>query len=110
MGVNKGCRLTVNFRADVFRFLFKDKGSDYPHGTELIYTLDDFDTAYFPTDWYRVHDRLGDGCKVEFPVRMQIKVKWSPTVYIKNEETAMVLPKKKHFDEVCVVWITKQRC
>ena len=26
-----GCRLTVHFRTDIFSFLFKDKGSQYPH-------------------------------------------------------------------------------
>ena len=109
MGVNKRCRLTVNFCTDVFRFLFKDKGSEYPHGRGRLYTLDDFDTAYFPIDWYRVHDRLGDGCRVEFPLRMVSTVKWSPTVYVNNEERGIV-PKKRHFDEVCMVWIIKQRC
>ena len=92
MGVNKGCRLTVNFRT---RFLFKDKGSEYPHGAGRLYTLDNFDTAYFPTDWYRVHDRLGDGCRVEFPLRVVSTVKWSPTVYVNNEERGIYSPKEK---------------
>ena len=104
MGVNRGCRLTVNFR------LFKDKGSEYQHGTGRLYTLADFETAYFPPDWYRLQDRLGDGCKIDFPVRLFCKVKWSPTVYVSSEERTVVLPKKKYFEEVCMVWIAKQRC
>ena len=110
MGLNRGCRVTVNFRTDVFRFLFKDKGSDHPHGTGRLYTLDHFDKTYFPTDWYKVHDKLGDGCEVEFPLRMVSKLKWSSTVYITSNESGTVHPKNKHFDEVCTIWIAKKRC
>ena len=110
MGVNKECRLTVNFHSDVFRFLFKDRGSEYPHGKGRLYVLEDFNTTYFPTDWYRVNDRLGDGCKIDFPMRLLSKVKWSPTVYATHGESAAVHPKKKYFDEVCIAWVAKQRC
>ena len=46
MGLNRGCRVTVNFPTDVFRFLFKDKGSDYPHGAGHLYTFDHFDKTF----------------------------------------------------------------
>ena len=61
-----------------------------------------FNKEYFPADWHRVYDRLGDECEVR-------RVKWSSTVYTTNDQE-QVLPKKKHFDEVCIVWIVKQRC
>ena len=80
-GVNKACHLTVDFCTDVFAFLFGSKGSPYEHGKGCLYTLDDFDRTYFPQDWQTVHDRLGDGCTVDFPIRMYSWVKWSPTVY-----------------------------
>lgn len=110
MGVNKGSWFSVNFRTDVFKYLSKDKGSEHPHSTGRLYTLDEFDSAYFPTDWYRLHDRLGDGCEIEFPVCMVSKVKWSPTFYCRDDNSGRVTPKKKYFEEVCTVWILKRRC
>ena len=81
MGINKGCRISVLFHTIVLQFLFKNKGSTYEHGTGRLYMLDDFDGQYFPKEWYRVYDKQGDGCEVEFPVRMVCQVKWEPTVY-----------------------------
>ena len=110
MGVNRGCRLSVNIRTDVLKFLFEGKGREYPHGAGHLYTLEDFDKKYFPTDWHRVYNRLGDGCEVQFPLRMVSKVTWSTTVYTSDSERGMVLPKKNHFYEVCILWLVKQRC
>ena len=92
------------------KFLFHEKGRKYPHRAGHLYNLEDFDEQYFPTDWHRVYDRLGDGCEVQFPLRMVSKVMWSSTVYTSGGEKGTVLPKKKHFEEVCLVWIAKQRC
>ena len=78
-GVNEACHLTVDFRTDVFAFLFGNKGR---HGKGRLYILDDFDRTDFPRDWQIVHDRLGDGCTVDFPICMYSWVKWSPTVYV----------------------------
>ena len=107
-GVNKACHLTVDFRTDVFAFLFGNKGSPYEHGKGRLYTLDDFDRTYFPRDWQTVHDRLGDGCTVDFPIRMYSWVKWSSTVY--TCENGGISPKNKHFVEVCTLWLIKMRC
>ena len=107
LGVNRGCQFTVDLRTDVFKYLFQNKGSDYEHGTGRLYTYSDFDTTYFPTDWYKVHDKLGDCCMVEFPVRMFSKVKWSPTVYSCSSGSA-ITPKHKYYKEVCSIWLIKK--
>ena len=107
-GVNRGCQFTVNFRTDVFTFLFKNKGSQPERGRGHQYSLDDFDSTYFPPDWNRVHDTLGDGCELDFPVRMYNQVKWSPTVYSCSESG--IIPKKRHYEEICTLWVVKNRC
>lgn len=109
MGVNRSCQITVVFRTDVFNFLFKDKGTNYTHRLGRLYNMEDFDLDFFPKNWNRAHDRLGDGCEVKFPVRMHSRVKWADTTYIKEEETDLIVPKKKTFEEVCTVWLLKQR-
>ena len=44
---------------------------------EGLYHMNDFDTTY---DWYVAYDKLGDGCTIDFPVRLKSKISWSPTV------------------------------
>ena len=90
MGINKGCRISMLFRTDVFQFRLYIR-------TGRLYMLDDFDGQYFPKEWYRVFDKQGDGCEVEFPVRMVCQVKWEPTVYnCDSGAGGAVTPKKKH--------------
>ena len=71
-----------------------------------LYIMDAFDKEHFPADWYRVCDKFGDGCQVEFPVRMVSRLKWAKTIYTNNGD--VIEPKKKYFD-ICLVWIVKQR-
>ena len=77
LGVNLGCRFSLRFRTDVFNFLFKGTGSVPPTGRGRFFELEDFDNFYFPTDWYIVYDKLGNGCKVVFPVRLESKTKFT---------------------------------
>ena len=75
MGVNRECHININFRTDIFQFLFKNKGSNYSHGSGQFISLEDFDTTFFTAHWHRVHDKLGDGCEVIFPMRLHSRVK-----------------------------------
>lgn len=109
MGVNRGYHITINFRTDVFKFLFNNKGSKYQHGPGWVFELEHFDNTFFPINWHRAHDRLGDGCEVQFPVRLHGQLKWAQTVYIKDSDSGEVTPKNKNFEEVCIVWLVKQR-
>ena len=54
----------------MFRFLFKNKGCNPPDGRGLFYDADEFDQRYFEDQWYVAYDRLGDGCSVDFPIRL----------------------------------------
>ena len=81
---------------------------------------------FFPVNWFIVYDKLGNGCKVDFPVRLQSKplgngckvdfpvrlqskLKWSPTLYDKLPNGTVVV-RKKIFSEVLVVTLVKKRC
>ena len=61
LGVNLNCTFSVEFRVDVFNFLFKGKGRAPPAGHGLFYELNSFTTTYFPVDWHVVYIKLGDG-------------------------------------------------
>ena len=108
-GVNRACIFNVPFRTDVFRFLFKDKGKDCPHRFGHFYDLEDFDRAFFSSDWHTCYDSFGDGCTIDFPLRMHSKLQWSPKVYTKDS-CGVLIPKKRSYSEICSVWISKKRC
>jgi len=74
-----------------------------------FYELEEFSSAYFPVGWHIVHDRLGDGCRVDFPIRLESKLKWSSTVYSKQDDGTL-LPKPRTFTEMIYVSLVKVRC
>ena len=41
--------------------------------------MDDFNKTYFKDNWY--YDKLGDGCSIDFPIRLDSKIRWSPKVF-----------------------------
>ena len=51
MGVNRGSCINITFRTDVFKFLFKDRGRDCPHGPGKFLELEDFNQDFFPAFW-----------------------------------------------------------
>ena len=83
-GVNSSNGLDLEFRTDVFRFLFDGKGRTPPNGQGLFYDMDDFDNTFLKDNWYVVYDKLGDGCicSIEFPIRLESKIRWSPKVFL----------------------------
>ena len=93
----------------MFKFLFKDKGKACPHKFGKFYTFEDFDNTFFSSEWNKCYDQLGNGCRLEFPLRMHNKIQWSPVVYLKDSSGALY-PKNKTYDEVCSVYICKARC
>ena len=109
LGVNRSCKFSLEFRMDVFRFLFSDKGTTPPTGRGKFYELEEFSSAYFPAGWHIVYDRLGDGCRVDFPIRLESKLKWSSTVYSKQDDGTL-LPKPRTFTEMIYVSLVKVRC
>ena len=105
MGVNSNCKIEVEFRSDVFRYLFNNKGRKPPTGRGLFYDLDDFDRTYFTDNWYVVYDKLGDGCCVDFPIRLESKLRWSTLVYNSSGNV-----KPRVFSEIICATLVKSRC
>ena len=54
----------------MYRHLFNDSGVKPIRGHGKNYYKDDFAERYFPSGWHIVHDHLGDGCEVDFPIRL----------------------------------------
>ena len=56
-----------------------------------------------------MYDKLGDGCKVVFPVRLESKIRYSSPVYSKKSDGSIVLIPKS-FTEMIYVSLVKARC
>ena len=109
LGAIRKCTFTVEFRMDVFMHLFHDSGVKPTHGRGKNYFKDDFAERYFPSNWHIIHDHLGDGCEVDFPIRLHSKLRWSPVVYHKGEDGTLTR-KMQSFTEALVVNVVKKRC
>ena len=67
--------------------------------------MEDFDETYFSDNWHVAYDKLGDGCKIDFPIRLESKIKWSSKVFCCNGSV-----KPKVFTEMIYVTLVKSRC
>ncbi len=109
VGIVRNCRFSVSFRTDVFMLLFGGKGQDPPHGKGKLYFLDEFSSRYFDSSSFLCYDKLGNGCKVSFPVRLESAVRFSPVCYDKDSDGCLV-PKRRSFSESVIVTLLKERC
>ena len=100
-GVNLNCTFEVEFRVDLFKYLFSGKGRCPPRGLDHFYELENFDSK---TNWYRCYDKLGNGCCIDFPVRLHSKIVWSALVYVKLPN-GQLQPKARSYHEFIVVTV-----
>ena len=70
---------------------------------------EDFDSRFFKANWYRCYDKLGNGCEIDFPVRLHSKISWSALVYDKLPD-GQLQPKSRNYQEFVVVTLVKKRC
>ena len=110
VGVVCNCSFVVPFRCDVFNFLFSGKGISVPHKRGRMFSLEDFNTDYFSSDWFVSYHKLGSGCKVEFPINLRSHVKFSPPLYTKDHNNDIVAKQTRDFTEVLSVSVAKVCC
>lgn len=68
----------IPFRHDVFQYLFRGKGKKSQDLENLLLEKQDFSRCSFPRDWDKLLDKLGDGIKVDFPIKARIFISRSP--------------------------------
>ena len=71
--------VTIKFRGDAYRHLFKNKGQirDGYHFLEKA----DFPPKFFPQFWDYGADSHGQGIKVFYPMKIRHFISWSPKKY-----------------------------
>lgn len=87
-------RLTIEFRQDVFSFLFAGKGRK--DGLWLLLEKEDFQAVYFPDNWDNLLDLHGQGTKVHFPVKVRHFISWSPAQHV-VDESGNVVPSPRSY-------------
>ena len=102
-GTIRASKLCIDFRLDVFRYLFKDKGSG------KLYERTDFNSEYFSEGWWFVQDKNGDGCCIDFPIKLRPVVKFSPKVYSKSSD-GRIVEKLRSYSEMVHITLLKRRC
>ena len=72
-------QVTVEFREDVFKHLFGNKGVQ--NGRWKVLALEEFSPSFFPPNWHCLLDLHGQGTKVLFPIKIRHFLSWSTQNY-----------------------------
>lgn len=85
-------KLTLAFRHDVYNFLFNGKGKPAEQLGWMLFNETDFIKCKLPPTWYCIHDQLGDGTKVSFPIKMRKFLGRSPRNFTNEAGEIVKLP------------------
>lgn len=75
---------------DVFHYLFPNHFQ--PNKTVEIFK-NDFSACSFPDNWDKLFDRIGDGDKIEFPIRIRLFLCKSPKNHTLKGNQVVALPR-----------------
>ncbi len=105
-GLIRNCKFNLEFRRDVFMFLFNGKGKKCDRKRGFMYESSDFDNNYFCDDFFVFYDKFGESCTVDFPIYMFSYVKFFPVRYDNNAVTLCC----RDFREIVSISIVKKYC
>ena len=100
---------TMEFGHDIFRYIFKDKGSPCNVPASVMLYKEDFERMRLPASWHYTLDKDGEGHSVEFPIRAKSILKRSRKEYIVNTSGVLVQGPVYLF-EMVQFYMTKNPC
>jgi hypothetical protein len=86
-------KLTLEFRHDVYGFLFNGKGMPAEQRGWMLFEESYFEKCKLPPSWFCIHDQHGDGTKVRFPVKMRTFLGHSPRNFSNKGGEIVELPR-----------------
>ena len=107
-GTLRNNKVSLEFSSDVYSSVFQGKGLKGRNGWQLMTQQDMESCCCLPKDWHTRWDSLGDGCSIDFPLKLRWKLKWSPLHYRKLP-SGNVEKKKQTFSETLDMFIVKKR-
>lgn len=98
--------VTLEFRHDVFKFLFRGKGEKRKDVEKnwMIYSQDDFSRCKLPQGWNCIYDKHGDGIRMVFPVKMRTFLGLSPKGF-QCRDNNIVQMQRLHTEKLSVKFI-----
>lgn len=97
-------RLSIEFRQDIFKFLFRGLGKAAEQKHWTLFEAKDFCNCKLPENWsYRLNHH-GDGAMVRFPAKMRTFLGRSPKTYMKEGEQMVEIP-CTYVEKVSIVFI-----
>ena len=88
-----GRPISLEFRHDVFKYLFNGKGRLAKDKNWQLYEENDFSMCKLPSNWNCLFDKHGDGVKIMFPVKMRTFLSPSPKTYQMVAEAIVEAPR-----------------
>ena len=86
-------RLSLEFRHDVYKYLFNGKGRDAKEKNWGLLDENDFSKCKLPPNWNCIFDKRGDGVKLRFPLKMRKFLQLSPMTYQRVAEDIVEAPR-----------------
>lgn len=86
-------RITMEFRHDVFKYLFHSKGRKSPEKNWTLFEEGDFSKWQLPNQWNCVFDKHGDGYRMRFPVKMRTLLGLFPKSHVKLGDKVVEKPR-----------------
>lgn len=83
----------IPFCHDAFCYFFGGKGETSNEKGAVLLERPDFDNCKFPEDWDIIVDSIGDGLKIDFPVKLRPFLLWSPKTHMLKDGKVVVCPR-----------------
>ena len=83
---------TLEFRHDVFRFLFRNKCPNATNKSWTLYNSEDFSAPFWPSSWDSFYNQHGEGYRIAYPVKMRILLGMTPKRYELSDDKMIEIP------------------
>ena len=100
---------TVCIDHDIIRFVLKNKGRASPNDKFMLYDKEDFLNFGLPQFWNYYLDALGQGVKVLFPIKIKMKLGFTSTRFVVNEDGLLDKAPLTPLEKVVIV-INRRAC
>lgn len=86
-------KITMEFRHDVYKYLFQEKGREAKEKNWRLFDAKDFSKCKLPPNWNCKYDKHGDGVEIKFPLKMRKFLQLSPITYQRVAEDIVEAPR-----------------
>ena len=84
---------SVEMEHDCWRYITQGKGTPSEHRGYFLYGQHDFGRLpMLPTDWWYFLNQLGEGKKIDFPMKVKAVIAWSPKKHVVSGATLTEAP------------------